>query len=76
MNPHPAQFGKILIFFGLILVATGVLVIGLSKLGLFRLPGDLEFQGKNWRVFVPITTCILLSLLVTVILWFIHMFKQ
>ena len=76
MNSDPGQFGKILLYFGLMLVLAGLIVMGLSKLGLFRLPGDLEFGGKNWRVFIPITTCIVLSVILTLILWIIHYFKR
>lgn len=73
---NPEQFGKILIFFGLVLLVSGLAIMGLSKLGLFRLPGDLEFGGKNWRVFVPVTTCLILSAILTLIVWLIHVFKR
>ncbi|MHC4519417.1 MAG: DUF2905 family protein [Planctomycetota bacterium] len=44
--------------------------------GLFRLPGDLEFGGRNWRVYVPLGTCILLSLLLTAMLWLIQHWRR
>jgi hypothetical protein len=54
----------------LLVLAVGVIVIslampGLSRRGLGRLPGDLTFQWKGRRIYVPITTTILLSLLLT-----------
>ncbi|MBL7216026.1 MAG: DUF2905 domain-containing protein [Phycisphaerae bacterium] len=57
-------------------MAAGILVMGLSNLGLFRLPGDLEFGGKNWRVFFPIVSCVVLSFILTLILWLIHFFRK
>ena len=73
---EPGQLGKLLVFAGLILMAAGILVMGLSNLGLFRLPGDLEFGGKNWRVFFPIVSCVVLSFILTLILWLIHFFRK
>ena len=76
MNYIPGQLGKLLVLFGLMLVIAGLIVTGLSKLGLFRLPGDIEFEGKNWRLFFPITTCLILSVILTAVIWIIRMFKQ
>ena len=76
MGPNPGQFGKILIFSGLILITAGVLVMVLSKLGLFRLPGDMEWSGRNWKIYFPITTCIILSIILTIIAWLIRFFRQ
>lgn len=57
----------------LILAALGLLVAGLAllavaKLGLPRLPGDLVLEGRNWKVYFPLATSILVSLLLTVLL--------
>ncbi len=61
--------GKYLFFSGLFLTVLGALVWGAGRLGfpLGRLPGDVNWQGENTRVFFPIATCILLSLLLTVL---------
>lgn len=71
-----AQFGKWLIAAGLALMAMGVLVIFLSKMGLFRLPGDVSLSGRNWKVFFPITTCVLLSIVLTLALWLVQYFHR
>ena len=42
-----------------------------GKLGLGRSSGDLTFGGRNWRVYLPIGTSIVLSLLLTSLLWLI-----
>lgn len=62
--------GRILIFVGLGIVALGVLVTVGAKLGLpglGRLPGDLVWRGKNTTFYFPIVTCIVLSILLTLV---------
>jgi uncharacterized membrane protein YqjE len=73
---EPEQLAKWLIGVGLAIVFVGIVMFGLGKLSFFRLPGDLSFEGKNWRFFLPITTCVLLSLSLTGILWLIHFFSR
>jgi hypothetical protein len=61
--------GRGLIYFGAALVAVGGLVWGLGHvLDLGDLPGDWSYQGENVRVYVPIGTMIVLSLLLTLLL--------
>ena len=63
--------GRVLIIAGLALVGVGLLVLLLGKMGLplGRLPGDIAFRGKNITVFAPLGTCLLLSLVLTLVLW-------
>jgi hypothetical protein len=66
------NFGRILIFFGglLLLVGTGFLLVGkLPWIG--RLPGDLYIERKNFTFYFPVTTGLLISLLLSLFLWFI-----
>jgi hypothetical protein len=70
------QLGKWLVAIGAVIVLVGVLVMPLGRLGLSRLPGDFEFGGRNWRVYVPLTTCILLSLLLTLIFWLVNHLRR
>ncbi|HML73082.1 MAG TPA: DUF2905 domain-containing protein [Anaerohalosphaeraceae bacterium] len=72
----PEQIGKWLIVTGLFLCGAGLLVILLAKLGLFRLPGDIDLMGKNWRVFVPITSCLILSAALTLLMWIVNYLKK
>ena len=76
MDFGPQQFGKWLVAAGAVIIAIGLLVILLGKVGLFRLPGDLSFGGRNWRIYFPIASSILLSILLTVILWLIYYFRR
>ncbi len=76
MDFGPQQFGKWLIAIGAAIIVIGVLVILLGKIGLFRLPGDFTFGGRNWRIYFPLASSILLSILLTLILWLIHYFTR
>ncbi len=76
MEPGPQQIGKWLILGGLVIVLVGALLMVLSRVGLFKLPGDLQFGSKNWRVYLPIASCIIISIVLTFILWLIHYFRR
>jgi hypothetical protein len=76
MDLGPQQFGKWLVAAGAIIIVIGLLVMLLGKVGLFRLPGDLSFGDRNWRIYLPIASSILLSILLTLILWLIHYFRR
>ena len=60
---------KLLVTLGLVLVAAGLLWPYLSRLGLGRLPGDIAIQGEQGGFYFPIVTCILISLVLTLIFW-------
>jgi len=76
MDLGPQQLGKWVVAAGVTIVLLGVLVIVLGKIVLFKLPGDLQFGGKNWRIYFPIVSCIILSIVLTLILWFINYFRR
>ena len=73
---QPQQFGKLLLIVGIVISALGIALILLSKTGLLRLPGDIELEGKNWKVYFPIVTCLVLSIVGTVIMWIINYFRK
>jgi hypothetical protein len=65
------DLGKFLIITGLLIAAAGVLLwSGIGKGWLGRLPGDIHYTKGNFSFHFPIVTCLLLSLLLTLILWF------
>ena len=76
MDLEPQQFGKWLVVIGASIVALGLLTILLGRIGLFRLPGDFAFGGRNWRVYIPLASSIILSILLTLLLWLIHHFRR
>ncbi len=72
----PQQFGKWLIIAGLFIVLVGSLVLILGRFGLFRLPGDLEFGSKNWKFYFPLASCVIISVILTLIMWLISYFRR
>jgi hypothetical protein len=60
---------RVLIVVGVILIVMGVAWPLLQKLGLGRLPGDISIERDGFRFYLPITTSIIISLLLTLIFW-------
>ncbi|HXV09417.1 MAG TPA: DUF2905 domain-containing protein [Burkholderiales bacterium] len=60
---------KWLIIIGVLLIALGLLWPLLAKLGLGSLPGDIKIERKGFTFYFPITTSIIVSLVITLILW-------
>jgi hypothetical protein len=65
----PREFGKLLIVGGALAVLAGV-AIHFGWLSWFgRLPGDIRIEGQGTRVYIPLTSMLLVSLALTVVLW-------
>mgnify|MGYP000868179433 FL=1 len=65
--------GRILLVIGLVIAGIGLALVFAGKIPWFgRLPGDFFWRGKNASFYFPLTTSILVSLILTLILWFIH----
>jgi Protein of unknown function (DUF2905) len=60
---------RVLITLGLVIVAIGLLWPYLSRLGLGRLPGDIVIERENMTLYFPLMTCLLVSLLLSLVLW-------
>lgn len=60
--------GRLLLGLAAALAVVGGVLILAGRAGLGRLPGDLSFGGNGVRVFIPLATCLLLSLIATVVL--------
>jgi hypothetical protein len=76
MELGPQQIGKWLISAGIIIALLGALVMILGRVGIFKLPGDLEFGSKNWRVYIPIASCVVISIVLTLVFWLISYFRR
>lgn len=63
---------RTLIIIGLALVAAGVLWPWLGRIGLGRLPGDVVIEGEKFTFYAPITTGILVSIVLSLIVWFFN----
>jgi hypothetical protein len=71
------DFGKILIFFGVIFIVVGVLFLVIGKIPLLgKLPGDIHIQKKGLDFYFPLGTCILLSLVISFILFLLNIFSK
>jgi hypothetical protein len=62
-----SQIGRSLIIFGVLLAIVGVVLLIAGKLGLGRLPGDIVVQRKNFSLYVPVVTSIVVSIVLTVL---------
>jgi uncharacterized protein HemY len=75
-----AELGKTLLFFGLVLAALGAVLLLGSRIGLpiGRLPGDLQWRSRsgNTQVYFPLATSILLSVVLTLVLWILRSFRR
>lgn len=70
MVPELHPLGRILILSGLVLLAIGLFVLYGPKVPWFgRLPGDILIRRDNSTFYFPLTTCILISLLLSLVLW-------
>jgi uncharacterized membrane protein len=68
------QLGKILIFAGIILIIAGLVIyFAEGKLGwIGHLPGDIRVEKENMKFYFPITTMVLLSVVLSLVLWIIR----
>ncbi|MFH1675001.1 MAG: DUF2905 domain-containing protein [Pseudomonadota bacterium] len=70
MNPN---IGKLLIFAGIVIVGVGILlVLGPKIPWLGRLPGDIIIEKKNFKFYFPITTSIIISVILSLILYLLR----
>lgn len=73
-----ADFGRLLIFVGVVLLVAGIalVLLGRTHLPLGRLSGDIVYRGKNTTVYFPLVTCLLLSVLLTIVLYVVGRWKR
>jgi hypothetical protein len=71
--PDLTGMGRILIVIGLVVAVVGLVMVFAGKIPfLGKLPGDFLFRGKNFSFYFPLTTSILISVILTLVLWFIN----
>jgi hypothetical protein len=66
------ETGKLLIFIGGAIALLGVVIFGFGRLGFRGLPGDISYRSDNVRVYFPVVTCIVISILLTLASWLYH----
>lgn len=63
---------KSLIILGIVIVAVGIAWLVAEKLGLGRLPGDIVIERPGYRIYIPVMTSIIVSIVLSLILWFFN----
>jgi hypothetical protein len=66
------NIGRLLIILGIVLVVVGLLWPFIARLGHGRLPGDIVIERENFRLYIPIVTSLIVSLVLSVILWHLN----
>jgi hypothetical protein len=70
------NLGRVLVVLGLALAGFGLLIQLVPALRLGRLPGDLSFGGASWRVYLPLGTSLVLSIVLTLVFGLIGYFAR
>ena len=60
---------RMLIFAGVALIVVGVIWSVAERFGLGRLPGDIAIERENYRFYFPVTTSILISIVLSLLVW-------
>jgi len=73
-----AGLGKVLIGFGVVMVVAGVLLVALGRMNvpLGRLPGDMVYRGKNTTIYFPLATSVLVSVVLTILLYVVGRWRK
>jgi hypothetical protein len=71
-NPAGSVMSRLLITLGIILVVVGLAWPLLAKLGFGRLPGDIRIERDDFTLFIPLTSGLIVSVVVSLILWLLH----
>ena len=73
-----AELGKLLVILGIALAVAGLalILLGRTHLPLGRLPGDIIYRGKNTTFYFPLATSVLLSVVLSLVLYLIGKFRQ
>jgi hypothetical protein len=68
------DLGRMLVFFGGVLLVIGLIIIlaGKANLPIGRLPGDIVYRGKHTTLYFPLVTCIVLSVILSLVLYIVN----
>jgi hypothetical protein len=72
------DLGRIFIALGLLLIVIGVIFLAFTRmhLALGRLPGDFSWKGRGWAVSFPLASSIVISVILSLLLWIISHFRR
>ena len=69
--------GRLLIIIGVLFILAGIFITWNNKVPFFgKLPGDLSIERENFRFYFPLTTSILISILLSLVIYFINRWRQ
>jgi hypothetical protein len=73
-----ADLGKVLVVIGLVAIVAGLafILLGRANVPLGRLPGDIVYRGKNSTFYFPLATSILVSVVLSLVLYLIGRFRR
>jgi hypothetical protein len=73
-----SELGKLLIVLGIVLMGAGVVLtlLGRTNLPLGRLPGDIVYRGKNTTFYFPLATSLLVSVLLSIVLYVVGRWRR
>lgn len=72
------ELGRTILILGIVLVVAGgaILLLGRTGLPIGRLPGDITYRGKNTTIYFPIVTCVVISVVLTLLSWIFQHFRK
>ena len=72
------DLGKLLLTLGAVIAVVGVVLIlaGKFNLPVGRLPGDIVYRGKNSVFYFPLATCLIISILLSLVLWLVNRWRH
>ena len=77
MSPELQPLGRALVFFGIIVTVFGIVLLVAPNIHwLGRLPGDLLIRRERFAFYFPLTSCLLASVLLSLLLWLADRFKH
>ena len=75
-HPEVHSLGRALVIIGGLIIVVGlVLMLGAKVPGLGRLPGDIAIRRDGFSFYFPLTSCLLASLIMSVVLWLVNRFR-
>ena len=71
------EIGKLFIIFGIAIVGIGILFTFFDKIPLFgKLPGDINVKKENFQFYFPLTTSIILSVVLSFVFWLVSFLSK